>query len=397
MNRMKIAYVLISTLRQGGATKSFLTLLKGAVEAGIQPLVVVPNKDGTYHDLLAMGVEVLVLDYRPAVYPWLKNFVDYLKFIPRLIGRIMVNRKAVRLLTTSLKEHGTDIVHTNVSVIDVGYRAAMKLGLPHIYHIREYGDKDFGMYYYPSKCIFLKHLQNSKCYSICITKGIQQHHSQQFCERSHVIYNGIFPSQSQKPSHNQGHYFLFAGRIEAAKGLDILLQAYTAYTSLTPMPLPLYLAGEVFDKHLQKKIESDSYKNGTHDNIHFLGPRTDIEDLMRHAHAVVITSPFEAFGRCMPEAMSVGCLTIARNSGGTLEQLENGFLTVGEDIALRFDTAEQLSRQLLYAAQISETEYEHITTKAWKTVNSLYCIDKYVQNVLAVYQEALNPSKTSNN
>ena len=387
---MKVAYILISTIRQGGATKSFLTLLKGVMDAGVKPLVIVPGKEGTYHDLLALGVDVMVLNYRPAVYPWLKEPFDYIKFLPRLVGRIFVNWKATRQLTSCLKERGIDIVHTNVSAIDIGFRAAKKLNIPHIYHIREYGDKDFGMHFYPSKRKFMRNLQWSKCYSICITKGIQQHYGQQHCKRSYVIYNGIFPAQSQKPQHERGNYFLFAGRIEAAKGVDMLLQAYMTYTKLTSSPLPLYIAGEVFDEHLKTNMESVVRKNGIQNNIHFLGLRTDIEELMRHAHAVVITSPFEAFGRCMPEAMSVGCLTIARNSGGTLEQLENGFNTVGEDIALRYDTTEQLSQQMLRATQLTDSEYEHLCEKAWQTVNTLYNTAKYVHSMLSVYQKALN-------
>ena len=352
--------------------------------------MVVPDQNGVYHDLLSMGdVDILVLNYRPSVYPWHTEPMDYLKFIPRLIGRILLNWKAARQLTSYLREHPVDIIHTNVSVIDIGFRAAKRLGVPHVFHIREYGDKDFYMTYYPSSRRFKKYLKWEKNYSICITKGIQLHYGQENCNRSRVIYNGIFSVKSQMPSHGQGSYFLFAGRIEAAKGLDLLMEAYVLYARRSQDPLPLYLAGEVLDHHLKQDIAKKAANSGLKDKLSFLGVRSDIEDLMSHALAVVITSPFEAFGRSMPEAMSLGCLAIARNTSGTLEQLENGLRFAGEDIALRFETAEQLSMQLQKASQLSVTEYEHITEKAWETVTHLYGENAYVNAVLSFYHEII--------
>lgn len=385
---MKIAYILVDTRQQSGSAKSFMTLLKGVMKHGVRPLVIVPDKQGCYHDLLAMSVEVIVLDYRPSVYPWLREPVDYLKFIPRLFGRILVNMKATRALTSCLRNHGVDIVHTNVSVIDIGFRAARKLGIPHVYHIREYGDKNFYMHFYPTMGRFLKYLRWEKCYSVCITKGIQAHYNQQGCDRSRVIYNGIFPAGPQKPCHKNGGYFLFAGRVEAVKGIDMLLNGYIGYARRCEgSPLPLHIAGEVTDKCLRQTIETEARKNGLESKIHFLGPRNDIGELMSNANAVVITSPYEAFGRCMPEAMFLGSLTIARASGGTTEQLENGLEYTNEKIALEFEIADQLSMQLMKAANMPDKEYEHITQKAWETVNRLYSKEKYVDSILTLYRD----------
>ena len=43
---MNILYILHSTYPLGGASKSFLTLIKGVQEQGHTPIVVAPDKEG---------------------------------------------------------------------------------------------------------------------------------------------------------------------------------------------------------------------------------------------------------------------------------------------------------------------------------------------------------------
>ncbi|MDD7318613.1 MAG: glycosyltransferase [Prevotella sp.] len=397
---MRITYLLNSTRLQNGATKSFMALLENAVKAGVEPTVVVPDSNGVHDKLVSMGLDVLVLNYRPAVYPWLDSWSDALLFLPRLMGRIYLNRRASKKLVKHLKNNATDIIHTNVSVIDVGFMAAKKLHVPHIYHIREYADKDFNMFHYPTKRHFISRLQSPRCYSVCITNDIRKHNKQESNLRSTVIYNGI--SHSATCSTGQAStgadsaigstpYFLFAGRIEEAKGIDMLMQGYISYArQCKSSPLPLYLAGDIPNQAIKQAVENDAAQNGLEGKVKFLGARNDMENLMRGARAIIITSRFEAFGRCMPEAMLCGCLAIARNTGGTLEQLENGKRFTGEDIALRFDTPDELSGMLRKAETMSDEEYRSITNNALKTVKELYSPETYANSILSLYRKILS-------
>lgn len=388
---MKIAYILHSTSQHGGATKSFMALLQEITRQDNQVIVVVPDRNGIYKDLQNMNVDVQAFHYRPAIYPWLNTPTDVALFIPRLIGRLVLNFWAFNQLATYLKKKGIDIIHTNVSVIDIGFKAAQKLNIPHIYHIREYADKDFKMYHYPCRKHFRHSLNGHDCYNICITKDIQRHYQQQGNPRSAVIYNGI--SSCKQPDRNffYGNYFLFAGRIEKAKGVEFLIQAYSDYYSSHPKEaLPLYIAGEIIDDHLYEKLKTSISLNHIQEKIVFLGARSDIRELMEKARAVVITSHFEAFGRCMPEAMSCKSIAIGRNTGGTLEQLENGKQVTGEEIALRFDTPSQLSERLYDATIMPEDQYCHMTESAWTTVKKLYSIESYVSDVLSMYDRIMS-------
>lgn len=169
------------------------------------------------------------------------------------------------------------------------------------------------------------------------------------------------------------------------------MQGYASYCGRCGgEPLPLYLAGNFGSGEARRKLEREIEEGGITGKVKFLGVRADIEDVMRQARAIVIPSRFEAFGRCMPEAMLCGCLAIARNTGGTLEQLENGKRLTGRDIALRFDTAEQLADMLAEAERMPDEEYRSITSVARETVRTLYSSENYASSILSFYRKILS-------
>lgn len=391
---MKVAFVLNSTLTTGGASKSFLSMLAGLMSIGVIPFVILPDRNGLYNIINKLDVKTFVLTYRESTYPpYDKTIVDILLFLPRLFGRIYVNWRATSKLKKIFKEEMPDIVHTNVSVVNIGFKAAKKLGIPHIYHIREYGDLDFNRHYFPLHGYFAQQLDMQKSYSICITEDIQKHYQQAGKSTSRVVYNGIMSRRDILPS-NMGKYFLFMGRIEPAKGLDFLLQAYKKYFENTTNPLPLHIAGAAYDNNYMKYINRCIKEANIGNNILFLGEIKEIESAIHNAKAIIIPSCFEGFGRVMPEAMFHGCLAIGRNTGGTKEQMDNGKCLTGKEIALSFTTVEQLAEQLLAVSKTPAKDLDPIRERAFQTVNTLYTTEALVENVYQFYKDIINESNT---
>ena len=147
---MNILYILHSTYPLGGASKSFLTLIKGVQEQGHTPIVVAPDEEGVAITLRQMGVEVITIPFRTNTYPDLRNAKEAILFLPRLVARRILIHKAVNTVYNLVKSKKIAMIHSNVSVVDVGERVAKRLRIPHIYHIREYSDVDFGLHYFPS-------------------------------------------------------------------------------------------------------------------------------------------------------------------------------------------------------------------------------------------------------
>ena len=384
---MKVAYILNSTLATGGATKAFRTLLQGLMERGIEPFVVMPDKDGLYQELSSKGIDCYATIFRSNTYPYCRNWKELLMFIPRLIARIYVIRQARNRVCREISRRNIDLIHTNVGVVDLGFYASSKLGIPHIYHIREYADLDFGMHYFPTKQHFRKQLESS--YSICITRGIQRHHGLENSLRSRVIYDGIRPSLPAAPTQNFGNYLLYAGRLEYTKGLDILLEAYAQCQNNGHDLLPLQVAGGNPQADFMNKIHHYIIDHHLEAKVSLLGERSDIEQLMADARALIVPSRHEGFGLCMPEAMFNRCLVIAHDTAGSKEQLDNGVQLTGHEIALRFRTVDQLARHLLDVSSATPDTYEEMTERSFLVVNQLYTTESTSNQVLQFYSEIL--------
>ncbi|HCZ23128.1 MAG TPA: hypothetical protein DHU72_07075, partial [Rikenellaceae bacterium] len=129
---MNILYVLNDTYLLGGATKSFLTLIKSVLRKGHTPIVVTPDKKGVAATLRQMGVKIIAVPYRNNTYPDCRNFTDAILILPRLAGRRWLIHNAVQKVYEQVKAQNIALVHTNVSVVDVGERVARMLGVPHI-------------------------------------------------------------------------------------------------------------------------------------------------------------------------------------------------------------------------------------------------------------------------
>ena len=389
---MRVAYILCTTKARTGSHIAFKNMLKGLTQRGVDPIIIIPRYKGTQElldDLQPLHLETFVVPYRFNIYPYLHSTKDYLLFIPKLVARCLVNKWASIRLASYLKKRQVDIVHTNVSVVNIGYSAAQELGIPHIYHIREYGDR-IGMHYFPSKRAFVNRLKSPLSYTICITKDIQAHFLGSDTSSSRVIYDGVYPQQDSKPTDPREPFILFVGRVEATKGVDQLLEAYYDYVQHEPSPLPLHIVGDAPKPAFNHKMETFVADNNLSALAHFEGQSDNVTQWMRKAKVIVIPSPAEGFGFCMPEAMFNGCMVIARDTGGTKEQLDNGLQLTGQDIALRYNTTEELSALLQEVHRYPIEHFKAYTDRAFNSVNSLYTQERCAEEVFKLYQQIIN-------
>ena len=389
---MKVLYILHSTFEGAGSTKSFLAMLEGLMGKGVDVQVVVPDRNGIFNTLKNNHVTTCVLNYRSHVYPKFDSFTNALLFLPRLFLRLFLNRMAVSKLKKIVGNQHFDIIHTNVSVVNIGYVVARKMGLKHVYHVREYGDLDFGFVYYPCRKKLLNQLNGGGSYSVCITKDIQNHYGLINSKLSRVIYNGIIEKKDSDKLPDKDfdkRFFLYAGRIEEAKGVLDLIEAYLEYSKDNNSPLPLYLAGEINDKSYYNKILTKLHNNNLSKSVTFLGQVDNLDELMSKAWAIVIPSLNEGFGRCMAEAMSNGCLVVGRNTGGTKEQFDNGLKLTGEEIGFRFENVDELAKQMMMIGQMNVNDRGVYVNRAFHVVNQLYTSDNNVNEIYMFYEDIL--------
>ena len=375
----------------GGATKAIMSLLENLMPRGVEPIVVVPDRDGICSTLKAKGIETYVLCYKHNTYPDLRSAKDAILFVPRVLGRLWLNWKATSQLIRLLRERKVELVHTNVSVIDIGRRAAHRLGLPHVYHFREYADL-VGFRYMPSKKLFYSSITTEKDYSICITRGIQDYHHQ-MGPHARVIYDGVKDKVASMPDVQKENYFLYAGRIEPNKGLADLLEAYNEALQSAPSLPMLKVAGASADEVYMRQVTSFVESHHLEQRVEFLGECDNIDGLMQRAVALIVPSRFEGFGFCMAEAMFNGCIVVGYNDTGTKEQFENGEQLTGAPIGYPYNNRAELRDRLVELSSARQTELNPVRERAFHVVNELYTTEKSARQVYEFYQHILTQTR----
>lgn len=396
---MNILYILSGTPMEGGATKSFLTMMQAVINAGHNVAVVCPDSEGAAQYLKDRNIQTLIVPYRFGAWPFLRNAKDACLLLPRLLHNYYINKNAHKVINRYAQDFKADLIHDNTSVTDSGYYAAKRLGIPHVTHIREYGDKDFHIHCFNLK----KRLTAPDSYKIAITRDIADYRGLSNDPKAEVIYNGIIKESQINYNPDKKPYFFYAGRIESAKGVDDLIEAYINYAKNAPdsQPLGLKLAGYELYPDFMMQLKRRVIEAGVEHLVEYLGQLEVITPYTSEAAAVIIPSRFEGFGRVMPEAMARGALCIGRNTGGTAEQFNNGLQLTGSEIGLRFNNTEQLIKHLIYVDnQYKNKAFSNPDSDLYKmihsgmaTVEELYSIETYGNKILKFYDRIFQNSK----
>lgn len=390
---MKVLYIASGTGIAGGATKSFIAMICQAQNHGIEFEVVCPDENGLTQWLRDRNIKVHVVHFRHVRLPYFDTLSEKIKWLPRLAHDFWINFRARKGVKRIAKEFAPDLVHENSSVINVGYYASKAIGVPDIVHIREYGYLDFRLILPGRK----SRLKSPHVSSISITKDIQRHLHQDSKANATQIYDGIVKASDFRIKEDKQRWFLYAGRIEHAKGIEDLLHAYVEYAKSVDNPVPLYVCGRCDDPAFLENMKSIVAQDGLDSKVVWLGERADVADFMYNAAATIIPSRFEGLGRVMPEAMANGSLCVARYTGGTKEQLDNGLQFTGAPIALAYEEKTQLIETLIKitdsfdkgGAFLPGTEFRNMIERAQSSVKEFFSEESFGNKIIDYYKKIL--------
>ena len=376
---MKILY-LISGTNMGGATLSFLTLLDYVKQRGDDPFVIIPDNNPGFKSILKnKNIPFYVVPMTFFCYPIGKKNVH---FLVQLIYTFLTEIKAQYQINRITKKIKPDLIHTNVGPLATGHFIAQRNKIPHIWHIREYGNLDFNLHFFPSRNYFIKLIGND--YSISITKDIYRYNKLQSNPKAHVVYNGVCSKNNLRNIAKREKFFLCASRISPEKNFEEIISAFSCFFKRNT-DYKLIILGEGFEQY-EKKIKKMCSTLECSNSIIFKGFCNNVSDYMEKATALLVASPFEGFGRMTAEACFNGCVVIGKDSGGTREILSQtgGFL---------YKTKEEMVQHMETIASISFKDYVLIAQKAQKKAQSLFSIEKYTSDIYSIYKNALEIKK----
>ena len=121
--------------------------------------------------------------------------------------------------------------------------------------------------------------------------------------------------------------FCFVGRIEAQKGIELLIEAFDELSKKEKDKIgKVHIVGEGNSKDdivkMAKKVDLDFL-------FHSHLSRTDVQEIYKVSHALVLPSKSEGFPKVVAEAMNFGCIPIVSNVSGISDYVihgKNGFL-----------------------------------------------------------------------
>ena len=196
--------------------------------------------------------------------------------------------------------------------------------------------------------------------------------------KSVVIKNAI-PIDSNFLEIPKIYDVLFVGRLEDAKGVDVLIKAIAILKQKFNLQIKVAILG---DGSKRVYLENLSKQLGVDDEIVFLGVQKDVQSFMASSKVFVLPSRWEGLPMVILEAMANRMPIITTPVGGIAEVIEDG----ASGILVEPENPEALADKI-YELLSSEKLQRSISENAFKKVKEEYSIEGYTQKMLDIYKD----------
>lgn len=309
-----------------GANLSMLNLIKDLRERySVECEVICSGNDGLLENALSKEkVKCYNATYSTV---WERNGVSENQLIwnaKKILNSIRVHyiNMSTKKIIKLVKDINPDIIHTNTSVTNIGQIISKTLNIPHVWHLREYGDLDYNYHYALCKRDVASFFESAASL-IAISDSIMRHYMDIAPKaKIRLIYNGIhkFEIKHKASSHIR---FCCVGLLSEKKNqLEIIKAAIILREKgLDDFSVTLVGSGDIeYENKLKEVIE----KNCLSDIVKLVGYHEDIMPFLEEADVGIMSSVNEAFGRTTVEYMLAEMPVIGTNSGGTPEIISHG-------------------------------------------------------------------------
>lgn len=242
-----------------------------------------------------------------------------------LILKKEINRKAVKKFKIILKDNNIDVVHINTLTCHCAALAAHELGIPVVWHIREFLEEDIGVYFWDREYAY--ELINKSDKIIAISQSIFEKYAKHFSRYKLIkTLNGIdektYGIENHRIFDDANIHLAIIGMVKEAKGQLDLVRALGILNKKGIKNFTLEIVGSGDEAYIYK-IKHTIAELNISDKVSFTGQVSNVKEVLQRTDIACICSKMEAFGRSTVEAMMAGCLVIGANTGGTAELINN--------------------------------------------------------------------------
>ena len=174
------------------------------------------------------------------------------------------------------------------------------------------------------------------------------------------------------------------GQVSPHKGNDLFIKSAALVANRYSNARFLIVGDDFQNGKYIEELKQLSINLGIEDKVLFLGPRSDIPEIMRDLNVFVLASKNEPFGLVITEAMAAGTPVIVTNAGGAKEIVINGQtgLIINDDEPLSLANA---ILTLLEDEKLGDT----IGKAGQKRAFDQFDLERMVGEIISVYNEVL--------
>jgi len=284
------------------------------------------------------GIEVLNIDFRNRTV----NVETPNKSIRKLSRKIMLHYDGAKVCRFLKKQNvGFDLVHSNSSIIDVGYYVAKAFGVPHVWHVREFLKDDYNEEIVYSRKRELKIYKDTDCV-IAISRAVFGHiNSVGRGINCRVIYNGVNICDEYNKDYSSNIINLcMVGVVKENKNQFDAVKAVAELKKRNIDNIHLHFFGN-FNHDYYESMIGFANENGIADRVTFHGYCTDVDSELKKMHIGIMASLREAFGRVTVEYMSNYMAVAGSDSGANRELIDSDDIYSLHDINALADILER--------------------------------------------------------
>lgn len=367
----------------GGATRSLLGIID-ELQDKVNVFVLISSKSGELvNELKKRNVKVISVKY--CWWMGLKSNSLINKYIKYTLQYLITYINALRI-SFVIKDMKIDIIHSNSSVVNMGALISKFSGIPHVWHVREFGEEDHNLFFKYNKTNCFKFMNKYSCKVITISKAVYEKYKNYIDKNKLcIIYNGISKEYMQKKLcvENNKVNILISGSLAQGKGQKEAILAIKKLRHEGFKNMKLNIAGRGKEEYINE-LKKIVQKYGLQDYVDFLGYIDDMKELRQKIDIELVCSRKEAFGRVTIEAMMSMMPVIGANTGGTKELINNGVNGLLYEQGNYNDLADKIKYLLQNRNKIKE-----IGINAYNFAKENFTSDKNAEAIYNLYNDIL--------
>ena len=302
----------------GGAERALLEALEGLAGMGVRPFVLLPARGPLTSALDRLGVRWAVRGYKW----WMA--VEGGSAVRR-IARPLWTALLAPSLARHLRREGCELVYTNTIGTPAGALAAAVAGLPHVWHVHEFGYEHNRLAFDLGTRRSLRLLARWSDAVVFNSKAVASKYAPWLGDTPwRVVYQSVTPEDGETPADlraSSRFRVVTVGSLTEGKGqADVLAAAARLVRDGIDVEVVLVGDGDpAYEADLRRAAEAEPLAG----RVRFTGHLDRPFPVIRTAAVVVVPSRFEGFGRVAVEGMLAGRPVVASDEGGLPEIVEH--------------------------------------------------------------------------